>query len=179
MIRVVGIDASTSCIGVALTDGTCRSIRPTAPDTARRLHELTARLATRLHAQQPDLVVIEDYNSGARKVGTTRVVPITTIIALAELGGCIRLTLFELAIPYVAINASTLKHFATGHGRSDKEAMLQAARDAGAEVANHDEADAWWLRIAGRQRYQPTLELPQLTRTLTQLPWPELHPQVA
>jgi len=45
-------------------------------------------------------------------------------------------------IGYLSVPTSTLKKFATGSGRADKLAMIEAARRAGFNVASHDEADA-------------------------------------
>jgi Holliday junction resolvasome RuvABC endonuclease subunit len=97
-----------------------------------------------------------------------------TSLRLAELGGAVRFMLYRRGIPFVVIGPTALKFFATGNGNASKQQMVDAARALGAEVANDNEADAWWLWLAAQQRYEPHLERPVLTALLNDLPWPEL-----
>lgn len=166
MIRAVGIDASLTATGLACVDGTCRTFKPHLEHPAR-LHELAARLGAKLYSQRPDIVVIEGYFSNPKFVHTA--------IQLAELGGALRVMLMEQSIPFVEIQPSALKMFATGNGNANKLFMLGTARLLGAEVANDNEADAWFLRLIALQRYEPTLDFPQLTESLTLLDWPALE----
>lgn len=141
----MGLDLSTSRSGIAHA-GITRSIMPTtgAENIARRLHEIVSVIDQAVNVERPDLTVIEGYSlGGLRGLSAAR---------LAELGGCVRLRLFELGIPYVEVEPKRLKKFATGNGSATKEMMLEAARGKagrGAIVNNHDEADAWFLRLMG------------------------------
>lgn len=166
MIRAIGLDLSISASGVALADGTCRTFRPTVgtDQPARRLHELVERIATWL--RQADVAVIEGYNPGGHQG--------FTMVRLAELGGAIRVLLHERNIPYVEIAPKSLKLFAAGTGDAKKEQMITVAQACGATVANDNEADAWLLRLAALQRYEPRWEWPQLTRSIAALPWPNV-----
>lgn len=167
MIRIVGLDLSTKRTGIALPDGTCRSITPRsgANDPGRRLYEITSAVIPQLLATQPHLVVIEDYSFGGHQGNTMAVI--------AELGGVIRLELFLANFPSVRIRPTSLKAFAA-HGAAEKAEMIDAARALGAVVANDDEADAWWLRAAGLQHYAPRDAWPALTPRLATLPWPPI-----
>lgn len=167
-LRAIGIDVSLTATGLALPDGTCRTLRPLAGanDRARRLHQIVGLLRHELHARPVDVAVVEGYFVNRRFV--------TAAIRLAELGGPVRMLLFELGIPFVEITPAALKLYAAGDGGSDKTGMINAACALGATVANDNEADAWWLRLAALQKYEPTLDRPQLTKSMTRLPWPTL-----
>lgn len=165
-VPVVGLDLSTTATGVALTDGSCRTIRPQAgaAEPSRRLHEIVDRVAMRVKSLRPLVVVLEGYGYNSSRLARN-----------AELGGAIRLLCFEQNIPYIEIAPNSLKLFATGNGHADKDAMVAAARAHGATVANDNEADAWWLWCAAQQRYEHQPERPALTTTLLGLAWPELR----
>lgn len=168
MIRALGIDLSLTATGIAYTDGITRTYRPKAgpDDPGRRLHELVERITARLHGEHADIAIIESYFVNPRFV--------TASLRLAELGGPIRVLLFERNIPYIEIAPAALKLFAAGDGNATKDQMVAAARNYGADVANDNEADAWLLRLAALQRYEPRLELPQLTKSIAALAWPTL-----
>lgn len=52
-------------------------------------------------------------------------------------------------IDFKAVHSATLKKYATGSGRAEKEAMVAKAREALARVLTPDEADAFWLMRYG------------------------------
>ncbi len=146
MSAVVGVDASTKSFGVALGDGTLFTIRPRAgaDDPGRRLHELVSAFGRgiSLRPPKPLLAVVEgpaDHSPGIRST-----------IALAKVRGAIELRCFELDVAYVEIPPKRLKKWATGNGNAPKELMVDAARADGADPANDDEADAYFLRQIGR-----------------------------
>jgi Holliday junction resolvasome RuvABC endonuclease subunit len=150
-IAVVGLDLSLSSTGVTLPDGTSRTIRPRAgsDDNSRRLHEIVTRLDLYLKVAKPDVGVIESvFVSRNRKVA----------MLLAGLAWCVRHRFFELDIPYVDVAPAVLKEYATGNGHASKDEMVEAARMAGAVVANDDEADSFWLHAMGRSQYSATWE---------------------
>jgi crossover junction endodeoxyribonuclease RuvC len=148
-VKIAGLDVSTSRIGYAAPDGRLFSItaRAGASDPARRLYELIRNLETILahYPPRPDLFVIEGYSLASPGR--------LALIRLGEIGGVIRLRLFEREIPYVEIPPSSLKRFATGHGNATKEQMIRRAIELGAHLHgsdNDDEADAYHLRRMGR-----------------------------
>lgn len=145
-MRIVGIDPSTARIGYASDDVTRSLVSAAgAENPARRLHELRRELVgiLRRYPPLPDLVAVEGYSLGG-------VVGQLAKFRLGEVGGMIRLVLFDLAVPFVEIPPRSVKRFATGNGNADKDRMLAAAHELGAPVSNHDEADAWHLRRMAR-----------------------------
>lgn len=146
---IAGLDVSTKRIGYAAPNGETSSIsaRAGSKDNARRLQELATGVehALRVASPCPALVVIEGYSLASPGR--------LSLVRLGEIGGVIRLRLFELGIAYVEIPPSSLKRYATGSGAADKEAMQAAAARLGAPGLNHDEADAFLLRHLGRAAY--------------------------
>jgi Holliday junction resolvasome RuvABC endonuclease subunit len=140
VIYALGLDLSLACTGIATATGDLASIRPKAgaSDPARRLNEIVDRLDPHLRATNLEVAVIEGYNPRGRQG--------FTMARIAELGGVVRMRLWQLDVPYVEVPPAVLKKFATGSGNADKAAMVAAAVAAGASPANPDQADAFWLR---------------------------------
>lgn len=149
--RVIGLDLSLSATGIALHDGSSRTIKPQAgsDDNVRRLHQLVTRIDSYIKADQPDLVVIESTFVGRNR---------RTSMLLAGLGWCVRQRVFEMAIPYADVENGQLKEYATGDGKASKDDMVFAARQAGFTPANDNEADAVWLHAMGRSEFSETWE---------------------
>lgn len=120
MIQVVGIDASLSSTGLCTSrEGAATVIIPDNPKTARgggRLFDLYGKLTKYLHTHRPSLALIE---RNATNLG--RKIAPQTLIDLAEWHGVIKYALTEREIPYLMISPSTLKLFACGNGRAEKE----------------------------------------------------------
>lgn len=174
MIRAVGLDLSAVSTGVALPDGRLFTIRPraTAKQPARRLHQIIYSLDQLLGFYDGrggiDVAVIESYlTHGARGEAAFR---------LGEVGGAVRLRLFEKTIPYVEVKIPSLKKYGAGSGRATKDEMVAAAIADGASPANDDEADAYFLRRTALDRYggQPD----RLPDSIARLQWPDLTPGV-
>lgn len=178
---IAGLDLSTKTIGYAGPDGTVRSISPRtgAEEPARRLHELARELerSLRVFPPRPRLIVVEGYSLASPGR--------LSLVRLGELGGVVRLRLFELEIAYVEIPPSSLKRYATGNGSAEKPAMIEAALELGARFSRpvtgnektdpHDEADAFLLRHLGRAAYSLE-ELPADHRleVVSSITWPDL-----
>jgi hypothetical protein len=91
--------------------------------------------------------------------------------------GAVRLRLIDFDTPYVLINPTTLKGFATGSTSADKTAMAIAAlKRTGREFADDNQCDAAWLRWAALDHYgQPEFDLPKVQRDrLAKVTWPDL-----
>ena len=163
-MRIAAFDLSLTQTGHALTGVGVGTIRPVLKGIAR-LHEIRRRVLE--IATGTDLVVIEGY-AFARANQAHQ---------LGELGGVIRLALWDARIPYVEIPPATLKKFATGKGNANKEEMLAAAiRRLGYEGANNNEADALWLlKLASVGYGLSDRDLPKAhLDALGKIHWPEI-----
>jgi len=150
---IVGIDPSTKSTGLALADGTLATIAPRAgaKDPGRRLVEIEEGLVRllRIHPPRPALAVIEAHARHSPGIDST--------VAVAEVRGVMKRALHLEGIPFLEIQGSQLKRYATGSGAAPKEAMVDRANRelerGGRHVRNDDEADAYWLRHLGLAAY--------------------------
>lgn len=173
---ILGVDPSLASFGLAMPDGTLLTLEeaklPTRPwddELARRLNLMAARFtrALAVHPPRPALAVIEGYAPGSKGVQST--------LRLAELGGIIRLRLFEMGVAIKVVVPQQLKRFATGNGNAGKDEMVGAARALGARPRNHDEADAFLLQRLGLVAYgieEP--HRPEAKEIVARTRWPTL-----
>lgn len=145
-MRIMGLDLSITCTGVSYPDGTPQAIAPPKGVTGDdRLEYIADHVGLGARTAMAELVVVEDL-AGIYKGEAARTMPMVH--------GAVRLELKRSRIPYMLLNASSLKKFATGKGTADKTAMaLAALKRLGREYGTHDECDADWLRVAGRIVY--------------------------
>jgi Holliday junction resolvasome RuvABC endonuclease subunit len=170
-IKIGSADLSITCTGFARTDGTTGLIKTKTGDGDRRL--VIIRNALLAEISDADVVVIEDAPTGLKGNAAK---------AILHLQGAVRAELLSRGIPYVEIAPSTLKKYATGNGSATKSDMAMAAyKRAGVEFEKDrtgDQADAWWLRCAGLDRYSAdgglSFVLPADQRAaLGKAQWPE------
>lgn len=106
------------------------------------------RMAELVKIAQPGLVVYEDYaygKSGRGGFGAT--------FDIGELGGVVKLLLFERGFDVLCISPTSLKSIIAGHGHAKKPEIVKQLRDRyGIQVAQHDEADAVGLLLIGEMR---------------------------
>ncbi len=155
-MRIMGLDLSMSCTGVAFPDSSTATIKTRGKGYGRLLG-IEERLCAAVRVARPDLAVIEDIRAGL-KGDAAKVVPMVHAVAVLALG--------RAGVPFVLVNTKTLKLYATGHGGADKDTMALAALTyAGREFpgdAGGDMCDAWWLRAAGHAAYgEPVVRLPR------------------
>lgn len=146
-MRVVGLDVSSTCTGVANAAGHTSLVKPRTQGIGSRLDETLNGVILALRAGGgADLAVIEGYNPrGAQGF---------TMCRLAEAGGIVRWALWRDAIKLVELAPKSLKKLATGNGNADKDQVRDAAtRWLGYEGRSYDEADAMWAREAALQAY--------------------------
>jgi hypothetical protein len=172
---VVAFDLSLTSTGVADRNGTRRIIPKSTG--CERLAEIRDAVLFASHkgrwgvnapSDPPDLVVIEGYSyaSGnkAHDVG--------------EMGGVVRLALYEAGIPFEVVSPATIKMFATGKGNASKDDVLLAAvRRLGYEGGSKDEADALWLyALTMHALGAPIATVPAAhLKALKALTWPTLR----
>lgn len=96
-----------------------------------------------VRAERVSGVVVEGYSFGSQGRAT---------FSVGELGGAVRVRLFEMGVPFVEVSPALLKKFAVGSGQASKdEVLLAAARRGGSLFSgmSNDEADAFWLLVSG------------------------------
>lgn len=166
-VPALGLDLSLTATGVALPDGTTRTIRPHTRGI-ERLTEIADRINIRLPAPPaPLLAVIETPFANPRNFATS--------LQLAGLGDVVRVMLHRASIPVVDIAPAALKRWATGNGNANKTTMLRAAVELGAHDVGDDDnrGDAWLLWALAQARYDAPGHWPPLG-ALAQLSWPAI-----
>lgn len=139
-MKVVGIDASLTCIGVAVINGDIYTETIQSKKTGlERLVEIREQIKDIVNGA--DLVVIEGY-AFARSNQAHQ---------LGELGGVLRMMFYEAGIRYIEVAPSAVKKFATGKGNASKEAVAVGVyKRWGKEFKTNDEADAFVLAKIGQ-----------------------------
>ena len=144
--NAVGLDLSLNGTGVALTDTTLYSLkfsgRKSDPKGDDRLVAIYDEIMWSPTLTTPELAVIEaipQYSTGTQ--------------SLALVHGVARAALRKCGVSVIQVYPSTLKAWATGHGRADKLEMLRAVPESytaqwGDDV-DDNAVDAWWLRQIG------------------------------
>lgn len=165
--RVVAFDLSLTATGVAgWPEGRSDLITTTArQSTSERVHTIAGSLPDFMDGA--DLIVIEDLPRNPQRGG----------VQLGMVHATFWLTYDRIVClaPVVAITPASLKKYATGKGNAPKDLMLtEAVRRLGYEGADHNEADALWLRAMALDQYgAPLCELPKAQRdALAKIHWP-------
>lgn len=164
--RILALDLSLTRSGVCDSGGACSCIRTDKLRGLARIDHIVRQVQAL--AGGVDLVVIEGYSyaspNQAHQIG--------------ELGGCVRFLLWRLGVPYVDVQPSTLKKFATGKGNANKDAMIAAAiRRFGFAGSDNNEADAFLLWCMAEWRYGAAVpfNLPIVqSEAAEKVSWPEL-----
>lgn len=167
--RVVAFDLSLTRTGCALPDGSLCSLTPPKASSSGMPRLAWIRAAVLDAAAGCGVVVLEGYSLGQAR-GSSR------SHSLGELGGVVRLALYEAGLPYADVAPASLKRYATGRGNAGKEEVLAAAiRRLGYAGHDNNEADAAWLRTMALDHYgQPCAAIPARQReALAGVQWPE------
>lgn len=167
-MRIMGLDLSMTATGVAFPDGSTAVLKPRG-DGDWRLLSIEQQMDHALRAiARPQLTVIEDP-AGAFLGAAAKAIPMVHAV--------VRLCHMRAGIPYVLVNASTLKVYSTGSHAADKAAMILAAfKRMGREFRDDNECDAAWLRAAGHAAYgEPVVDMPKANvEALRKVVWPHL-----
>lgn len=114
-----------------------------------RLHFWGEYLYHTIMDLEPDIVAIEDYayaaGQGAHQMG--------------EVGGLLRITLWDLMIPFKCYSPGTIKKLATGKGNAKKPDMVKASKGQfkqwspgkGTSESEEDLVDAYFAAKLGHQ----------------------------
>src|SRR5690606_26534598 len=134
-VNVIGIDPSLAGTGVCLPSGEAYTIKGKLKGDAR-LAFLYSRIVESIADFHPiSLAVLEDLPVNAKSAGLT---------GMAQ--GVIRMALASADVPVARIAPATLKKFATGSGKADKQAMYEAIPSGlRGRLDDDNQVDAWWL----------------------------------
>lgn len=176
-MRILGLDLSLTATGYAALDtrNETRDVGTIKTGQLRgekRLHDILVKLSRLIKTHDPDLTVIEGYAYGRANQAHQ----------LGELGGVVRLWLYEKRHVYVVIPPAVAKGFATGKGNASKDQVFaEAIRRLEYGGSDNNEADALWLATMATVAYGlPLVGLPKAQRAWTEkVVWPktrlELH----
>lgn len=178
-MNVLGLDLSLNGPGFCYAPDRVASMRMTAKEGDRRLvrirdavqYYVTSEISRYPRARTTggySLAVIESVPGGPGGGAQG---------ALDRVHAVAREVLARYGVPFVYVNGSTLKVYATGSGDASKQDMIDALPEpVRSMVANDDEADAWWLADMGRaaggdMELWTTLPAHQIN-ALSKVPWP-------
>ena len=149
-LMYLGIDQSLNATGLCLVDdqGMVRESETVDPGKLRdveRLAFVKARV-TSLLRRGAKFVAFEGYSYNS----------VGRVFELGEVGGVLRLVVFESGLKYVVLPPASLKKFATGNPEAEKEAMVDAAKEAGFNASDDNQADAFFLAQVARHYHLET-----------------------
>lgn len=143
-LTVIGLDLSLTSTGVASTEVVALQ---TGLRGMERLAWLRDEILKKCDGQNP-IVVVEGYSFGSRN---------SQAHAAGELGGVVRLALWEAGIPHVDVPPTSRAKFATGRGNASKSEVVSAVSARTGLVWSgkgaDDCCDAWILREMGRTHF--------------------------
>ena len=163
--QIMGIDPSLTATGIALPDGTTLTIR-SKHRGMERLADIRQVIITL--AAGIDLVIIEGYSYGSGH-GAHQ---------LGELGGTLRLALWDAAIPYLEIAPTQRAKYATGRGNAAKNLVIsELSARTGRTFPDDNQADAYILYAMALDHYgHPIIDVPKTHRDALQaVTWPDLN----
>lgn len=142
MITVVGLDLSLSSTGIS-GNGMIAAIG-TPTRGAERLHMISTMIMDYMSEASNPGVVIEGYSFASKN---------SQAHAIGELGGVVRLKLWQANIPYVEVAPTARAKFATGRGNASKLEVMSAISARTGTVWSgmgaDDKCDAWILEEMG------------------------------
>lgn len=140
-MHVVGIDASLTSTGIAILQGDEINTAAIKTDLKGPARLSYLRDCIQQIVANADLVVLENYAysrpNQAHQIG--------------ELGGVLRVMLYESGVKWIEVAPAAVKKFATGKGNAVKEAVAVGVyRHWGKEFKTNDETDAAVLAYIGQ-----------------------------
>ena len=163
--QVMAIDPSLTATGITCPDGTTLTVRSNLRGMAR-LADVRSVIVDL--AGSAEIVAIEGYAYGSKFNRET----------LGELGGIIRLALWDASIPYVDIAPTQRAKYATGSGRSSKALCVAGiAARSGIVFGDDNQADAFTMWAMTLDAYgSPVVEMPAKHRAvLDAIEWPTIE----
>ncbi len=174
-MRICGLDLSLTSTGVATSDGGLRLVKSKVAPGIGRIVDLVDKIWP--YVADADLVMVEGYSYGSNMAHAR---------SLAELGGAIRISLYQEPVAYVDVPPSSLKKFLCDAGNANKNVMQDHARTAGYEGDPDDDLiDAWALMQMGlyavgqaqirvtRYRDEAIAKVPDMAAVIARITQPE------
>lgn len=156
-VKVTGLDLSMTATGITFNklstgERVTEVIKPRTTGD-QRLAEIAGRVIAQ--ATGSELVLIEGFLNRSMSAGITGMVH-----------GAVRAALIREGLKYASFPPASLKRYATGKGNATKTDMAVAAfKRAGAEFADDNACDSWWLYQAATDWLgQSELLLPKAQR---------------
>jgi crossover junction endodeoxyribonuclease RuvC len=138
MMQLVGLDLSLTSSGVSVAGST--RVVSSKKKGVERLADLRSQFTEIFLDCQVTHAVIEGYSFGSRN---------SQAHSIGELGGVVRVLLFDMGIPFVEVPPTSRAKFATGRGNASKgEVISSISAKTGrifAGAGGNDECDAWVL----------------------------------
>lgn len=121
---IAGIDLSLRRTGFTIMDSNAKILHQEFLKTDKmrgmqRLLFIKTRLLQKLKEFNATKVTLEGYSFGSKGAA---------VVSLGELGGTVRMGLYESKYEYLDCSPSSLKAYTTGKGNSDKDQMRAAVR---------------------------------------------------
>lgn len=136
--KIIGIDLSLTSTGVSCQGN--MSIVSTKEKGAQRLSIISKQILSICLDNEIECAIIEGYSFASRN---------SQAHSIGELGGCVRMTLWDAGIPYVDIPPTSRAKFATGRGNASKGEVMSAISAKTSIVfsgsGSDDMCDAWIL----------------------------------
>lgn len=143
MPTAVGLDLSLTSTGYSC--GSDQRVISSKAKGPQRLFEVSQEIASLVIEVESPVVVLEGYSFASRN---------SQAHSIGELGGVVRLALWNLRIPYVEVPPTCRAKFATGKGNAGKGEVLSAVSARTGIVWSgkgaDDMCDAWLLEECGR-----------------------------
>lgn len=165
---IVALDLSLTATGYACSDGRRGVLSPPKGVDRGMLRLSWIRNSVAEIVRGAEFVVVEGYAFGAKG---------SALFNIAEMGGVVRFTLWELGHQVVEVPPASLKLFATGRGNAKKDEVLAAAiRKLGFDGFDHNVADAMWLLEMAKTQFNGDASNDGQRRALEKIRWPSLTP---
>ena len=137
-INLLGLDLSLTSTGYAHNGNT--GVISTNEKGVQRLKTISETIKKIVLENDVDVVIVEGYSFASRS---------GQAFSIGELGGVVRLCLFELGVPFVEVPPTCRAKFATGKGNASKNEVISAiSAKTGITWGNpgaDDKCDAWIL----------------------------------
>lgn len=144
-MKLLGLDISLTSTGYSINGET--GIIATKAKGPERLSIVNKTVLQLCLEEEINCVLLEGYSFASRN---------SQAHSIGELGGCIRMTLWECSIPYIEIPPTSRAKFATGKGNSGKTEVISSVSSKTGKVFSgsgaDDECDAWILEQMGLQK---------------------------